>query len=238
VSLFVSRIRWIAWVTSLIAGLAVLLAFLPGALRYAIWYGFLAQRFLAGMLIGFTLLAVSLVWTAGQRLDSWAFLYLNLRGRHSPWLDRMMLAFTQLGSAIAALATALILFLAGDLLFAYELLLGTLSLWLVVELVKALVRRTRPFIRLTQTRIVGHPVGGRSFPSGHTSQAFFIAMLFAQHLHAPVWLVALLFTIAMLVGITRMYVGAHYPRDVLAGMILGSAWGFLAGIADRYVQGG
>jgi membrane-associated phospholipid phosphatase len=33
-------------------------------------------------------------------------------------------------------------------------------------------------------------------------------------------------------------VGAHYPRDVLAGTILGSAWGLLAGIVDRYVRVG
>ena len=149
-----------------------------------------------------------------------------------------MLGFTQIGSTIAALAIALVFFLADDHLLAYEFMLGTLSLWLVVELVKALVRRSRPFIRLTQVRIVGHRFGGRSFPSGHTSQAFFMATLMVQHFHARAWLVFILYAIALLVGITRMYVGAHYPRDVLAGIILGSAWGFLGGIVDSYVQGG
>lgn len=149
-----------------------------------------------------------------------------------------MLGFTQIGSTIAAVIMALVLFLADDRVLAYEFMLGALSLWLVVELVKALVRRSRPFVRLTQTRIVGHRFNGRSFPSGHTSQAFFMATLMAQHFHARVWLVALLYFIALLVGITRMYVGAHYPRDVLAGIILGSAWGLLGGIVDRYAQGG
>jgi len=36
------------------------------------------------------------------------------------------------------------------------------------------------------------------------------------------------------VGVTRMYVGAHYPRDVVAGAILGSAWGLLAGLVFGY----
>ena len=50
--------------------------------------------------------------------------------------------------------------------------------------------------------------------------------------------VFLLYAIALLVGITRMYVGAHYPRDVLAGAILGSAWGLLGALVDGYVLNG
>ena len=49
------------------------------------------------------------------------------------------------------------------------------------------------------------------------------------------WAALLLYTIALLVGVTRMYVGAHYPRDVLAGAILGSAWGMLGMIIAGYV---
>jgi len=237
-TLWVSRIRPIAWVVSLTAGLVVFLALLPATMRMVFWHGLQAQRTLASMLLVFSLLAISLVWSTGQRMDAWAFLCLNVRGPRPPWLDWMMLGFTQIGSTIAALAIALVFFLANDRLLAYELVLGTLALWLVVELVKALVRRSRPFIRLTQARIVGYRVGGRSFPSGHTSQAFFMATLIAQHFHASAWLVSLLYAIALLVGITRMYVGAHYPRDVLAGIILGSAWGLLAGIVDRYVRVG
>ena len=55
-----------------------------------------------------------------------------------------------------------------------------------------------------------------------------------QHFHASVGVAVLLYTIALLVGITRMYVGAHYPRDVLAGAILGSAWGLLGAIVNGY----
>jgi membrane-associated phospholipid phosphatase len=110
-----------------------------------------------------------------------------------------------------------------------------LTLWLAVVLVKAIVRRSRPFISLTQARIVGYRARGRSFPSGHTSQSFFIATLMVQHIHTSVWLAILLYAIALLVGLTRMYVGAHYPRDVLAGAIMGSAWGLLGAIVEGYV---
>ena len=232
---WVNRNRPVAWVISLTVGLVAFLALLPPSVRIIFWRGLLAQRVLASMLLVFSLLAISLVWSTGQRLDTWAFLYFNVRGSRPTWLDWTMLGFTQIGNGITALAIALALFLTGNRLLGYELILGTLTLWLVVELVKALVRQSRPFIHLTQARIVGYQAVGLSFPSGHTSQAFFMATLMTQHFHASIGVAFLLYALALLVGITRMYVGAHYPRDVLAGAILGSAWGIFGGIVDPYV---
>jgi membrane-associated phospholipid phosphatase len=232
---FVSRNRPIAWLVALTTGLVVFIAILPRYVWILFWQGLQTHKTLTSLVLIFSLLAISLVWSTGQRVDAWFFLYFNVWGPRPLWLDRVMLGFTQIGNGITALAIALALFLAGERLLAYELVLGTLTLWLVVELLKALVRRSRPFIRLTQTRIVGYQARGRSFPSGHTSQAFFMATLTAQHFHAGIWAVLLLYALALLVGITRMYAGAHYPRDVLAGAILGSAWGLLGGIVDPYV---
>ena len=61
-----------------------------------------------------------------------------------------------------------------------------------------------------------------------------MATLLAAYFDAGVWAMCLLYASALLVGITRMYVGAHYPRDVLAGAVLGTAWGLLGGIVFRY----
>ncbi|MHB9033236.1 MAG: phosphatase PAP2 family protein [Anaerolineae bacterium] len=226
-------------IISLAAGLLVIVALGPGYLRVVFIRGLQQERLTAGILAaGFGLLAISLVWATGQRIDTWAFLFLNVRGRRPPWLDRVMVAFTQVGSALTALAIALIFFLANYRLLAYEFITGTLTLWLFVELVKALVRRGRPILGVSQTRIVGYRNSGRSFPSGHTSQAFFMVTLLIAYFHASAWLAVLLYGLAVLVGITRMYVGAHYPRDVLAGVLLGSAWGLSAGIIDAYMRGG
>jgi membrane-associated phospholipid phosphatase len=41
-----------------------------------------------------------------------------------------------------------------------------------------------------------------------------------------------LYAIAAVVGFTRIYIGAHYPRDVIAGIVLGSVWGILAALLD------
>ena len=46
------------------------------------------------------------------------------------------------------------------------------------------------------------------------------------------------FGIAAIVGFTRIYVGAHYPRDVMAGAILGSVWGILTGLVEVYISTG
>jgi membrane-associated phospholipid phosphatase len=219
----------------LTTGLVAFFAFLPAYLRMVFWDGLLANKILTGMLLVFSLLSISLIWSAGQKLDTWAFLFFNVWRPRPIWLDRIMSGFTQIGNIITTLIIALVLFLVSQRTLAYELILGTLTLWLVVELVKFFVHRSRPFIRLTQARIVGYRARGRSFPSGHTSQTFFIATLMVQHFHAGVWVALLLYTVALLVGITRMYVGAHYPRDVMAGAILGSAWGLLGVMVDAYV---
>lgn len=231
----VKRNRPVAWLAGIAIFLFVFLLFIPAEIRAVFWRGFKSQTILFSMLLIFSLVALSLVWSAGQRLDTWIFLSFNMRGGLSPlWLDRIMLGFTQLGNGITTVVFALILFLASERLLAYELMLGTLTLWLVVELVKYIINRSRPFIRLSQARIVGYQARGRSFPSGHTSQSFFMATLLVQHFHASAWVAILMYSIALLVGFTRMYVGAHYPRDVLAGAILGSAWGLLGAITAGY----
>ena len=219
---------------TLTAALVVFIVFLPATVRIFFWDSLMSNSILASMLLIFSLLGISLVWTTGQKIDAWAFLFINLRGPRPLWLDRVMLGLTQMGSGITALGIAVVLFLAGDHLLAYDLGLSTLTLWLLVELVKFVVQRSRPFIRLTQTRVIGHQAIGRSFPSGHTGQIFLLATLLTQHFHLAIWVVFLLYAIALLVGFTRMYVGAHYPRDVLAGAILGIAWGLLGVMVKEY----
>jgi membrane-associated phospholipid phosphatase len=229
------RVTWLAGISIVLVGFLI---FLPPDIRAVFWSGLQSHAILASMLMIFSLVAISLVWSAGQKLDAWVFLTFNLRGARPLWLDKIMLGFTQIGNGFAIVGFAIILFIISERLLAYELILGTLTLWLVVMLVKFLVHRGRPFILLKQARIVGYRARGRSFPSGHTSQTFFMATLLVQHFHASIWIAILLYAIALLVGITRMYVGAHYPRDVLAGAILGSAWGLLGVVVEGYVLNG
>ena len=147
--------RPLFWLLILTVSLLLFLLALPDEIFFTLIYAFLRQRYLAISLIVFSLLALSLLWSTGQRLDAWVFLVINLRGPRPKWLDLAMLAITQLGNGVTPVIIAFALYQGGDRRLAYILLLGTLTLWLFVELIKAIIRRTRPFMRLTQTRIVG-----------------------------------------------------------------------------------
>jgi membrane-associated phospholipid phosphatase len=224
-----------ALLLGLLIGLAGFLFWLPDEARTALWLGLRAQRLLIAMLLLFMLVALSLAWSVGQYFDSRIFLFFNLGGYHPAWLDNVMWLVTQLGSMLAAFAAALLFFFAGERRLAVEVILGTLTLWLYVETVKLLTDRARPFLVLEGTRIVGRRETGRSFPSGHTSQAFFMAMLLTRQLQLGIGESISIYLLAALVGFTRVYVGAHYPRDVIAGALLGSLWGILTSLMDAYL---
>lgn len=232
----ISHIRPLYWLMVIIILLVLFSTLTPYYVWVFFWSSLKAQGTLVSMVLLFSLVAVSLVWSTGQRIDVWSFMYFNMHGRRAPWVDWMMLGFTQIGNGIFAMVIAFILFLRVSHLLAYELILGVLTLWLVVELMKVLIHRTRPYIKLKNIRIVGSRASGRSFPSGHTSQSFFMATLLLHYYHVGVLVWLLLYAVALLVGITRIYVGMHYPRDVLGGAILGTAWGLLGVIVNNYIS--
>jgi membrane-associated phospholipid phosphatase len=232
---WISHIPHIFWIMSIIVFLVALLILVPYNIWQDFWSSLKGQGVLVSLVLIFSLVAVSLVWSVGQRIDVWIFMYFNMHGRRPAWVDWMMLCFTQIGNFIFALGVASILFLSGNHLLAFELIFGLLTLGLLVQIIKVLIHRTRPYINLKNIRIVGSRASGRSFPSGHTGQAFFMATLLLQYFHVNIYVWVGLYAIALLVGITRIYVGMHYPRDVLGGAILGTAWGLLGVIVNSQI---
>ena len=223
-----------ALLACLVIGLIVFLVWLPNATRDTLLGALLSQRAWMVMLVLFGLIALSLVWSAGQRLDLWIFQLFNFKGYDPAWLDRSMWLVTQLGNMLTAFFLAGLFFVLNFRSLTVVIILGTLTLWLVVEIIKVLTDRARPFLTLEGTRVIGWRERGRSFPSGHTAQTFFLMTLFIQKFQLGLWGTIVLYAIAGLVGFTRMYVGAHYPRDVIGGAVLGTVWGLLAALLNPF----
>jgi membrane-associated phospholipid phosphatase len=215
----------------LVIGLALLFVWMPDQVRASLWARLRAERVLVGLLFLFALLTVSLIWSAGERLDSRVFLILNL-GKYPKWMDRVMWLVTQLGNVVTALLLALLFYLQGNHGLTFGIIIGTITLWLQVETIKALSDRDRPFLALENARLVGWRERGHSFPSGHSAQTFFLVTLLILQLQLHLVAAVVLYLVAALVGFTRIYVGAHYPRDVFGGAVLGSIWGILTALVD------
>lgn len=160
--------------------------------------------------------------------------------QHQPWLTITMKLATFVGerwSMLAVVLTAMLLFwLIGRPRAALALALGALLAVGISQGCKYVVKRVRPEVPWRQIERPHSP----SFPSGHAlnSMAIFggIGLLASRGLRrrsARVIVIALGVAVSLLIGVSRPYLGVHYPGDVLAGWLLGLMCALLAYWLDR-----
>ncbi len=155
-----------------------------------------------------------------------------VQGYHSYWLDILMRFVSGLGfNPLSYLFSGLIilfLLVVGLRWEAMSLLFAAVGVSLLGAVIKIVVHRQRPSAELVN---VFSPLNDYSFPSGHVLlfTAFLGFLLFLIYTLAPhswVRTLGLVFIGALvaLVGLSRVYLGQHWPSDVIGGYLLGSLW--------------
>jgi undecaprenyl-diphosphatase len=158
------------------------------------------------------------------------------------WLVSAALDITALGSAtvlgLTVLAVAGFLLLQGLWRRAVFVIAASLGGWFINNALKELFQRPRP-------DVVPHlrEVMTMSFPSGHALQSAAIyltlgalSMHIARHRLAKWYCMAVATLATALVGASRVYLGVHYPTDVLAGWLIGLSWALLCWMIERILE--
>lgn len=162
-----------------------------------------------------------------QHLDLTVLLWLHDRPSALIGLMRVLTLTGSYGSIFLPIGIGLAIF-ARDTwrTLGLRLLLGLGIVLVVVDLIlKPLVARPRPYILLGRGFLLGPLPHGLSFPSGHTAAVFVGATIWAL---GSTRYRAIVFPYAVAVGWSRLYLGAHWPTDVLAGAAIGFLSGYLA----------
>lgn len=147
----------------------------------------------------------------------------------TPLLNDIMIFITTLGNGgMIWIAATLLLLIPKKTrkvgIISAVALLG--SLIINNNIVKNLVQRPRPYMTFKDIQILIPTPSEFSFPSGHTSSSFAAAAVFYRHLPKKLGLPSVI--LAGLIGFSRLYVGVHYPTDVIAGVLMGILLSYLA----------
>ena len=149
-------------------------------------------------------------------------------------LDPFMKIYTQLGN------TGMLFIVLGLLMLAWKptrkagfsaLCAMLIGLVVVNFTIKPLVSRPRPWLVIENFVNLVPEKDPNSFPSGHTNAGFAFALGVCMTEDSKRWMKVTAVCMAAVMGLSRLYVGVHFPSDVLAGAVIGS----LCGLAGAFV---
>lgn len=153
-----------------------------------------------------------LVWT---QLDKGTVHFFSKRRNKN--LTTFMHIMTKVGDGLVWFVLCVI-FLPINLHLGLSMTFASLIQPLFQQIIKHIFVRQRPYVKHDEISNAVLPPDKFSFPSGHTAGAF--ALVFVFYYLFPVLFIPMLI-IAALIAFSRIYLGLHYPTDVIAGVILG-----------------
>ncbi len=169
-----------------------------------------------------------LLTTSSVPRSSWdrhAFLDVNHFARHTSWLHGIMEFFAKYGVVLLAVALVIGWWISrrassprGVTTSVWGALAALIALG-IAQPISSAVDERRPFVAIPSALTLIHHASDAGFPSDHAtaSGAVAAALVFVSwRLGIVAWLIALL------IAFSRVYVGVHYPQDVLAGLALGA----------------
>lgn len=163
-------------------------------------------------------------WVRGG--DVLTFFWVNQRWKSSV-LDRLMPVITHLGGAVWTIGLTLAFLLSGNSFLrdaGIHLAFSLAISHVVVVLCKNFLPRRRPYQVFENVFTGGKLLRDASFPSGHSTAAFAAATVLSFTF--PI-LFVLFYGLAVVVAVSRVYLGLHYPSDITIGGVLGTVTALL-----------
>lgn len=166
-----------------------------------------------------------------HNINTQLFMYANSAAGHYAWLDWSFVFLTTYFVQAVFVIVGLYMVVwyplvetppsflrVKRLIYSLEMCLALGTTYVIVKALKILIAYPRPFETLLNSQLLVSIKGGDSFPSGHAALTMALATtVYLRHKKLGV----LLYAFALMVAFSRLYVGVHYPLDVLVGMLIG-----------------
>lgn len=171
-----------------------------------------------------------------------AFYFIN-NSLQNPFFDAVMPALSNAGGFLTLLALCILAVILSNYLkrekcleIAKLCLFALILSGIIAGCLKLCFHSPRPFTVLANVRQLVIPTEPNSFPSGHTSSTLAVVTVLVWKLRKHKLICALLVLFAFLIGFSRVYVGVHYPLDVLTGAAVGIISGAIVLAIKKHLE--